>query len=94
MCCYGDGAVDFFHDLSIVREATQMDIIMKLPVLLVLGFIVFTLGQGMYFLAKDDGEADKTRVVRALTVRITLSLILFGLLILGYLFGLLQPHGL
>jgi hypothetical protein len=71
-----------------------MDIIVKLPVLLVLGFIVFSLFEGMYFLAKDDGAADKTRVVRALTVRITLSLVLFGLLILGYMFGLLQPHGL
>ena len=71
-----------------------MDIIVKLPVLLVLGFIVFSLGQGMYFLAKDDGDEDKTRVVRALTIRITLSLILFGLLILGYFTGLLQPHGL
>ena len=71
-----------------------MDIIIKLPVILVLGFIVFSLGQGMYFLAKDDGDTDKTRVVRALTIRITLSLILFGLLILGYFTGLLQPHGL
>ena len=71
-----------------------MDIIVKLPILLVLGFIVFSLGEGMYFLAKDDGDVDKTRVVRALTIRITLSLILFGLLILGYFSGLLQPHGL
>ncbi len=71
-----------------------MDIIVKLPVLLVLGFIVFSLAQGMYFLAKDDGEQDKTRVVRSLTIRITLSLVLFGLLILGYLSGVLQPHGL
>ena len=71
-----------------------MDIIVKLPVLIVLGFIVFSLGEGMYFLTKDDGDVDKTRVVRALTIRITLSLVLFGLLILGYLFGLLEPHGL
>jgi hypothetical protein len=71
-----------------------MDIIIKLPVLLVLGFIVFSLGEGMYFLAKDDGDVNKTRVVRALTIRITLSLVLFGLLILGYLFGLIDPHGL
>ena len=70
-----------------------MDIITKLPILLVLGFIVFSLAEGMYFLAKDDGASDKTRVVRALTVRITLSLILFGLLILGYMFGLLDPNG-
>ena len=67
---------------------------MKLLVLLFLGFIVFSLFQGMYYLAKDSGDRDKTRVVRALTVRITLSLALFGLLFLGYLTGLLQPQGL
>jgi len=71
-----------------------MDIIFKLPILLLLGFIVFSLGEGMYFLAKDDGAVDRTRVVKALTVRITLSLALFALLIVGYLTGLIQPHGL
>ena len=70
-----------------------MDIIVKLPIFLLLGFIVFSLVEGMYFLAKDDGAVDRTRVVRALTVRITLSLVLFGLLILGYFTGLLSPHG-
>ena len=69
-----------------------MEFMYKLPVLLVLGFIVFSLGQGMYYLAKDDGDVDKTRVVRALTVRIVLSLTLFGLLIVGYFAGVLEPH--
>jgi hypothetical protein len=75
-----------------LSEETQMDLIFKLPVLLLLGFIVFSLAQGMYYLAKDDGEMDKTRVVRALTIRIVLSLTLFGLLILGYALGLIEPH--
>ena len=70
-----------------------MEFIYKLPVLLVLGFIVFSLFEGMYFLAKDDGDINKTRVVKALTVRIVLSLTLFGLLILGYFTGVLEPHG-
>lgn len=70
-----------------------MDFMYKLPVLLVLGFIVFSLGQGMYFLAKDDGDVDKTRVVKALTVRIVLSLTLFLLLMLGYFVGVFTPHG-
>jgi len=70
-----------------------MELMYKIPVLLVLGFIVFSLGQGMYYLAKDDGDVDKTRVVKALTVRIVLSLILFLLLILGYFVGVLQPTG-
>jgi hypothetical protein len=70
-----------------------MEFMYKLPVLLVLGFIVFSLGEGMYFLAKDDGDVNKTRVVKALTVRIVLSLVLFGLLIVGYLTGVIEPHG-
>ncbi|MCB2261447.1 MAG: twin transmembrane helix small protein [Candidatus Thiosymbion ectosymbiont of Robbea hypermnestra] len=70
-----------------------MELIYKIPVLLVLGFIVFSLGQGMYYLAKDDGDVDKTRVVKALTVRIVLSLTLFLLLIFGYFIGVLQPTG-
>jgi Protein of unknown function (DUF2909) len=69
-----------------------MDIIVKLPIFLLLGFIVFSLGEGMYFLAKDDGAVDRTRVVRALTVRITLSLVLFALLIVGHFTGMLNPH--
>ena len=71
-----------------------MDIVAKLPILLLLGFIVVSLAQGMYWLAKDDGAVDKTRVVRALTVRIALSLALFALLIVGHFTGFLKPHGL
>lgn len=68
------------------------DIVVKLPIILLLGFIVFSLGEGMYFLAKDDGDVDRTRVVRALTVRIVLSLVLFVLLMVGYWTGMLTPQ--
>jgi ABC-type multidrug transport system permease subunit len=71
-----------------------MDIIFKLPVLLVLAFILFSLFQGMYYMAKDDGRNNSTRVVRALTLRVVLSLLLFILLMAGYFFGFLQPHSL
>ena len=70
-----------------------MDTIFKLPILLVLLFILFSLFQGMYYLAKDDGR-ESIRVVRVLTVRLILSLVLFGILMVGYYFGFIQPHGL
>jgi hypothetical protein len=70
-----------------------MDTIFKLPIILVLVFILFSLFQGMYYLAKDDGADNSTRVVRALTVRLVLSLVLFFILMAGYFFGFLQPHG-
>jgi len=66
-----------------------MDLMIKLPIMIILAFIIFSLFQGMYFLSKDDGNADKTRVVRALTVRIVLSFLLFGLLMIGSLNGML-----
>lgn len=68
-----------------------MDLMFKLPVILVLAIIVFSLFEGMYYLAKDDGSRDKTRVVRALTIRIVLSFVLFSILMAGYFLGYIQP---
>jgi len=70
-----------------------MDLMFKLPVILVLAIIVFSLFEGMYYLAKDDGSRDKTRVVRALTIRIVLSFVLFSILMAGYFLGYIQPSG-
>jgi len=70
-----------------------MDMIIKVPMFILLGLIIFSLGQAMFYLGRDDGEVDRTRMVRALTVRITLSLLLFALLMASYYFGLVEPHG-
>jgi hypothetical protein len=63
----------------------------KIIVLLFLFAIIASLGSGLFYLVKDKGSSNRT--VRALTVRISLSVLLFVLLMLGYLTGLLQPHG-
>ncbi|MBT3347437.1 MAG: twin transmembrane helix small protein [Thiotrichales bacterium] len=65
---------------------------MKLPVMIIMGLIVLSLASGMFFLAKDDGSGD--RVVKALTFRIILSLILFAILILGAIFNVIEPNSL
>lgn len=69
-----------------------MELVIKIPMFILLGLIVFSLGEAMFFLARDDGRRNKTRMVRALTVRISLSLMLFALLMVGYYFGLVEPH--
>ena len=62
----------------------------KIAVVSVLFVIVASLFSALYFLAKDkDGGA---RTVKALTLRIGLSITLFVLLLLGYYFGLIG-HG-
>ena len=58
---------------------------MKLVVLLFVAFILVSLFSALYFVLKDKGRSD--RAVKALTIRITLSVILFGLLMLAFHFG-------
>ena len=63
----------------------------KILVILILLTIVGSLFSGLFFLIRDKGASDRT--VRALTVRISLSVLLFVLLMVGYATGVLQPHG-
>ncbi|HSC95749.1 MAG TPA: twin transmembrane helix small protein [Burkholderiales bacterium] len=58
---------------------------MKIVVILFLAFIVGSLFSALYYLVRDQGRGERT--VKALTVRITLSVTLFVLLMLGYYFG-------
>ena len=60
---------------------------MKIIVILFLVFIVGSLFSALYFLIRDKGQG--TRMVKALTVRVTLSVILFALLMLGIYTGVI-----
>lgn len=62
----------------------------KLLVVFALLAIVGSLFSGLWFLYKDRG--DGTRTVRALTLRIGLSISLFILLLLSYRFGIVPGY--
>lgn len=62
----------------------------KTIIILFLLFIFYALGSALYFLVRD--KADSTRVVKALTWRIGLSIVLFLLLFLAFAMGWIQPH--
>lgn len=64
----------------------------KLGIILFLLFIVYNLGAGCYYMLTDKSGSD--RVVRSLTWRIGLSLLLIVLIMLGMKFGIIQPHDL
>lgn len=64
----------------------------KIIVIILLLMIVASLGSGLFFLINDRGE--NRRTVKALTLRIGLSVALFILLMLAYAMGLIKPHGL
>lgn len=59
---------------------------MKFVAITLLLLIVASLGSALYFLFCD--KSGSTRTVKALTVRISLSALLFVLLMAGYYFGL------
>jgi len=63
---------------------------MKLTLIIILLAVLFSLGSGLWFLAKDDQGS--TRVLRALKIRVLLSAILIGFLLFGYYQGWIFPH--
>jgi hypothetical protein len=65
--------------------------ITKVIIVLFLFAIIGSLFSGLFFLMKDKGASERT--VKALTVRVSLSVLLFILLMIGFATGVLQPHG-
>jgi ABC-type nitrate/sulfonate/bicarbonate transport system substrate-binding protein len=56
-----------------------------------LAFAVFSLAQAMVAMARGPDQSGG--VVRALTRRIGISVLLFVLLMVGWKLGFIQPHG-
>ncbi len=63
---------------------------MRLLVLLFIIAILVSLGSAFYTLIRDSGNSRRT--VRALTWRISLSLVLFLFLMAAVYFGLIEPR--
>lgn len=64
---------------------------MGLIVVLLFVAILASLGSALYYLLRSRGSS--SGVVRALTLRIGLSLLLFLLLMAAWYTGLIEPHG-
>lgn len=64
---------------------------MKLVIIAFLVVIVGSLASALFYLMRDKGGSDRT--VKALTVRVALSLTLFLILMLSYYFGLIPKSG-
>jgi hypothetical protein len=76
--------------VSTIRRNFSM--LTKIVVIVMLLLILASLGSGLFFLISDQGRNPRT--VKALTMRIGLSVALFLLLMLAYATGLITPHGL
>jgi hypothetical protein len=58
---------------------------LKVLIVILLFAVIISLFSGLFFLVKDEGNAKRT--VNALTVRVTLSVILLGLICFALLSG-------
>lgn len=65
--------------------------ITKLFIIFVMIVIAGSLASGLFFLVRDKGDSKRT--VKALTIRIGISLTLFIFLFIAFKLGLIQPHG-
>jgi len=65
--------------------------LVKIVIIVMLLLIVGSLFSALSFLYKDDGKGERT--VRALTLRISLSIALFIFLMLGFYFGIIPARG-
>lgn len=63
----------------------------KILIVFALIMIIASLAMALVYLLKDRERSPRT--VKALTARISMSLVLFFLLLLGYRAGWLHPHG-
>ncbi len=64
---------------------------MKIVIIAFLVVILGSLASALFYLMRDKGGSDRT--VKALTVRVALSLTLFLILMLSYYFGLIPKSG-
>ena len=62
---------------------------MKFLVLAILLAVIASLGSGLFFLSKDNQGSP--RMLRALTIRVALSLTLVIILVAGYFLGWIEP---
>jgi succinate dehydrogenase/fumarate reductase cytochrome b subunit len=74
-----------------VRRQGPRPMLVKILIVVILLFVLYNLGAGLYYMMTDKGTTDRT--VKALTWRIGLSVFLILLVILGIWTGVIQPHG-
>jgi len=62
---------------------------MKFIVFALLAAIVYSLGTGLFYLRRED--ADSPKMLRALQIRVGLSLVLIVFLVAAYFLGWIEP---
>lgn len=75
------------------RSETVFIMLIKTLFIIAFAVIIFSLGSALYHIITRKPEDRSDKAVKALTVRISLSVVLFIFLFLAMATGLLKPHG-
>ncbi|KTC90787.1 twin transmembrane helix small protein [Fluoribacter dumoffii] len=65
--------------------------ITKIIIIFAMIIIAGSLASGLIFLIRDSGNSKRT--IKALTIRISISVSLFIFLLIAFKLGLIKPHG-
>ncbi len=65
---------------------------MKIIVIILIGLILLSLFTALFAMLKPRADQDPARMVKALSIRVGLSLLLFILLMIAYKLGWIAPH--
>ncbi|MBN9226866.1 MULTISPECIES: twin transmembrane helix small protein [Legionella] len=65
--------------------------ITKIIIIFAMIIIAASLASGLIFLIRDSGNSKRT--IKALTIRISISVGLFIFLLIAFKLGLIKPHG-
>jgi hypothetical protein len=68
--------------------------IIKSIVIIAFILVIISLGSALFHLVKHKGAEQSEKTVKALTFRITLSIILFIFIFIALATGMFTPHGL
>lgn len=82
------------NDAGSYTLGREMEPFVRPLVIVVLIAIVASLGSALRHLSRGGGAEDSRKMARALTIRISLSIALFALLLVAWYLGLITPHGL
>jgi magnesium-transporting ATPase (P-type) len=78
--------------MMVVPHPFAPRMLVRLIIIAFLVAIVASLFSGLFFLLKDPSTSNNRRTVRALTVRVALSIAFALFLVLAYFMGWIHPH--
>ena len=81
----------FFNSLPEGMNGERASVAIQIILVVLFLLVVASLFQALFFLARDRGESKRT--VKALTLRISLSILLFVLILVLWAVGLIKPVG-